>query len=104
MPHENENHRNISHHGLKEASGFAQRVDSSAGTEQPPGLLSMTPLNADPWGRGFKQPVKITPPSTPPRGDPAATTVRHDPSPHPRTADAIKKMQNTYGGVPYERR
>src|SRR5690348_2669125 len=50
MPGENENQRNLSHHGIKEASGFVQRVNSSIGSEMPPGLTSMQALDASPHG------------------------------------------------------
>jgi hypothetical protein len=51
MPWEpNHNIRSLSPHGLKEAEGHAQRgvhdVNGVPGTEQPPGILSMTPLGA----------------------------------------------------------
>jgi len=47
MPWEPERNRNsLSPHGLKEAEGHAAPVDASAGTEMPPGILSMTPLGA----------------------------------------------------------
>lgn len=43
MPHENENRRNLSHHGDKEASNFAMRgvhdPHSVGGPECPPGIL-----------------------------------------------------------------
>jgi hypothetical protein len=70
----------------------------------PNGILSMTPLSVGPHDRGFKQNPYGPESSRRPRDEPAPTTVRHDAAPHPRTADAIKKERNTYGGVPYERR
>jgi hypothetical protein len=38
MPGENENHRNLSHHGLKEAEGFVTHSNVGFGTEMPFGL------------------------------------------------------------------
>jgi hypothetical protein len=90
MPGDNENHRNISHHGIKTSQGFAAHVDVSAGTEQPPGLLSMVPLGA---GRSSPfAPVSAARPA----GEPAQTTVPHDPAPHPYTPAAQKQRPNTY--------
>jgi hypothetical protein len=40
MPHENENHRNISHHGLKESQGFVRYVDHS---NSPNDIGTLTP-------------------------------------------------------------
>ena len=43
MPYEpNQNNRSLFPNN--KGDGFAQRVDVSAGTEMPPGLVSMTPL------------------------------------------------------------
>ena len=75
---ENCNVRSLSPHGLKEAVGHATHVDASAGTEQPRGLLSMTPLGADPSRVGPYMPQPAA------RGDP--------------------KAPNTYGNVPVEKR
>ena len=50
MPGDNENHRNLSHHGLKATQGHAQRgvhdVHSVGCPPMPEGILSMTPLGA----------------------------------------------------------
>jgi hypothetical protein len=74
---ENRNNNSLSPCGLKEASGFAQHVDGSAGTEQPPGILSMTPL-----GAGKSSPYMPDGSSRPPRGAPQAMTPPHNPAPH----------------------
>ena len=42
---ENENNKHYPF-GRKEAEGFAAHVDVSAGTDMPPGILSMTPIGA----------------------------------------------------------
>ena len=90
MPGENENHRNISHHGLKEASGFVTRIDSSAPNEMPPGILG-APLNPDPHGRGPKSNPYVPESSRRPVAEPAAMTPPHDPNPHPYTPAAQKQ-------------
>ena len=78
MPVDNENHRNLSHHGIKEAQGHAAHVDVSAGTEMPPGILSMTPI-----GAGVSSPYMPTS-SRPPVGEPTAMTPPHARGPHDR--------------------
>jgi hypothetical protein len=40
------NLKSLSPCGLKEAEGHAAHIDASAGTEMPPGILSMTSLGA----------------------------------------------------------
>jgi hypothetical protein len=49
MPGENENHRNLSHHGLKEASGFVTHSNVGIGTEMAPGILG-APMKSAPHG------------------------------------------------------
>ena len=80
---ENENNRHFPF-GRKEAEGFAAHVDASAGTEQPPGLLSMVPL-----GAGKTSPYMPTS-SRAPRGEPQAMTPPHTASPH-RYAPATER-------------
>ncbi len=81
MPVDNENHRNLSHHGTKEASGFTTRSLHDAncvrGPEMPPGILG-APLNSDPHSRGFKMPVGVAPGAARPVGEPAAIKPPHD--------------------------
>jgi hypothetical protein len=76
MPGDNENHRNISHHGIKAAQGFAARVSCVAGHEMPDGILSMTPL-----GAGRSSPYAPAS-ARPPRGEPREMRPPHTPSPH----------------------
>jgi hypothetical protein len=95
MPWERErNIRSLSSHGLKEAEGHAapgvHDVNSVPCPEMGPGLLSMTPL-----GAGKSSPYMPSS-SRPPRGEPAHTTVPHDPNPHPYTPAAQKQRPNTY--------
>jgi hypothetical protein len=95
MPWELEhNRRSLSPHGLKSAENHGapgvHDVHSVACTEMPNGLLSMTPL-----GAGRSSPYGAMS-SRPPVGEPAHTTVPHDPNPHPPTPAAQKQRPNTY--------
>jgi hypothetical protein len=88
MPVDNENHRNLSHHGLKEASGFVTRIDSSAPNEMPRGgVCGSSPLNPDPHGRGPKANPYTSPSSRAPRGDPQQMRPPHAAAPHRYGAD-----------------
>jgi hypothetical protein len=53
----------LSPHGIKEAEGHGARslhdVSCVTGSEMPPGLLSMTPLGADPSRRGPYMPQPV---------------------------------------------
>jgi hypothetical protein len=83
MPHGNENHRNLSHHHMKEAENFAAHVDSSAGSHMPEeGLCSMAPVNADPHGAGPRMPVHATPSAARPKGEPAGQSKPYNLGPH----------------------
>lgn len=61
MPGPNENHRNISHHGLKEAAGFVKLVDhpQRAHNDLPPPLRGDAPINAAPHGSTGKLSPKL---------------------------------------------
>ena len=86
MPADNENRRNLSHHGFKEASGFATRslhdANCVSGTDMPPPLRGDAPMSMTPHDAGFRRPVKIAPSSARPVGEPAAIKPPHDPGPH----------------------
>ena len=91
MPGENENHRNISHHGTKEASGFAARAmhdrHSVAGNQMPGGGVCGSPINADPHQGGGKANVYMPRDRTPVRGDPQQMRPPHTAQPHRAAAD-----------------
>jgi hypothetical protein len=100
MPVDNENHRNISHHGIKEAQGHAAHVDASAGTDMPSGILG-APLNPDPHGRGDRGSPYVDASSHRPRGEPAEMKPPHMASPHrygadpgPRETDVISARRD----------
>jgi hypothetical protein len=82
MPGDNENHRNISHHGIKTSQGFAAHVDASAGSHMPEGLCSMMPFDADPHRAGFKMPVGATPSAARPKDEPREMAGPHNQGPH----------------------
>jgi hypothetical protein len=98
MPWEPEhNRRSLSPHGLKMSEGHGARAmhdpHSVGCAPMPDGILSMTPLGAgrsSPYGQVS---------SRPPRGEPAHTTVPHNPAPHRYGGDP--KLPNTYGKVPH---
>jgi hypothetical protein len=95
MPWEPEhNRRSLSPHGLKEAEGHAapgvHDVHNVGCAPMPDGILSMTPLGAT-----QSSPYMPTT-SRRPVGEPAHTTVPHDPAPHPPTPAAQKQRPNTY--------
>jgi hypothetical protein len=100
------NRKSLSPHGIKEAEGHGARgihdLNSVPCPDMPPGLLSMTPLNARPNDRGEpgRGPVMHEPSSRRPVGEPTAITTPHDPAPHPYTPAAQKQAPNTYGKVP----
>jgi hypothetical protein len=112
MPGENENHRNISHHGIKQAEGFATRTmhdpNCVLGTDMPPGLTSMTPLNADPHRAGPQMNFQNTPSAARPMNDmgpgllPANGAI--NPDPHPPTPAAQVQARNTYAAPTWERK
>jgi hypothetical protein len=86
MPGENENHRNISHHGIKAAQGHGMRglhdpKNSVACPSLPDGILG-APLNSDPHGRGPKTNPYMPESSRRPRDEPAAKAVPHNVGPH----------------------
>jgi hypothetical protein len=96
---ENENSRNL--FGLKEASGFVQRVDNSWSTHMPLGFLG-APLNADPHRGGDRAPAGNAFSAARPANDmPAGLLPANgalNPDPHPYGGD--RKESNTYGRVP----
>jgi hypothetical protein len=105
MPGENENHRNISHHGLKQMQGHAMRGLHDAGNSvgcppMPEGILG-APLNADPHRAGPRSNVVMPESSRRPRDEPREMRPPHDPAPHPYTPAAQKQAPNTYGKVPH---
>jgi hypothetical protein len=55
--------------------------------DMPGGLTSMTPLNADPHGRGFKMPIGDVPSSRAPRDVPREMRPPHMVEPHRYGAD-----------------
>jgi hypothetical protein len=86
MPGENENHRNISHHHLKEAQGHGMRSlhDSKNSVGCPPmpdGILG-APLNPDPHGRGPKTNPYMPESARRPRDEPREMRPPHTASPH----------------------
>ncbi|MFZ2082667.1 MAG: hypothetical protein WAV38_39625 [Xanthobacteraceae bacterium] len=91
MPGENENRRNLSHHGNKAASGFATRslhdLNSVAGPDMPCGGVCGSPINADPHQGGPKANVYMPRDRTPLRGDPQQMRPPHTASPHRAAAD-----------------
>jgi hypothetical protein len=95
MPWQEERNRNsLSPHGRKEMEGHGMRgvhdINSVPCPEMGPGLLSMTPLGA---GRSSPYaPVS----AARPRDEPTATSVPHDPAPHPYSPAGQKQRPNTY--------
>ena len=92
MPGDNENNRNLSHHGLKATQGHAQRgvhdINSVGCPEMPRGgLTSMTPLNADPHGRGDRSNPYVPASSRAPRDVPREMRPPHMAEPHRYGAD-----------------
>jgi hypothetical protein len=99
MPGENENQRNLSHHGIKESAGFAQHSNVGIGSEMGPGLLSMTPINVDPHRAGPRSNVGFPEDHRPHANDMPARLLPANgalnPDPHPYRGD--RKEPNTYG-------
>ena len=87
MPGENENHRNISHHGIKQSQGYGAHVDVSGGNEMARGGVCGSPINADPHQGGPRSNVYMPRDRTPVRGDPASMTPPHTAQPHRAAAD-----------------
>jgi hypothetical protein len=85
MPVDNENHRNISHHGIKEMQGHGARglhdPHSVGCPPMPDGILG-APLNPDPHGRGPKTNPYMPESSRRPRDEPTAMRTPHTASPH----------------------
>jgi hypothetical protein len=85
MPGDDENHRNISHHGIKTSQGHGARgmhdLHSVGCAEMPDGILG-APLNADPHRAGFKMPVHIAPETRRPVGEPREMAGPHNQGPH----------------------
>ena len=90
MPADNENNRNLSHHGLKAAQGHAQRgmhdIRSVGCPPMPDGILG-APLNADPHGRGDRASPYASPSSHRPRDVPREMRPPHMAEPHRYGAD-----------------
>ena len=99
MPVDNENHRNISHHGIKEMQGHAMRglhdAHSVGCPEMPPGILG-APLNPDPHGAGPKTNPYAPESSRRPRDEPREMRPPHDPAPHPYYPAGQKQQPNPY--------
>jgi hypothetical protein len=87
MPGDNENLRNISHHGTKAMQGHGARAMHDAHSvpcfEMPPGILG-APLNPDPHGAGFKMPLHIAPSAARPKDEPREMKPPHTEGPHDR--------------------
>jgi hypothetical protein len=64
MPGENENQRNLSHHGIKEAQGFVRPVANSSLSGMPPSIRGDAPMSVDPHGAGPKRPLTVDSPSS----------------------------------------
>jgi len=99
MPGENENHRNISHHGIKAMQGHAARgvhdTNNVPGFECPPGILG-APLNRDPHATGSRGNPYVPVSSRAPRNVPREMRPPHMVEPHryganpgPRETDVI---------------
>ena len=90
MPADSENHRNISHHGIKAAQGHAMRglhdPHSVGCAEMPDGILG-APLNPDPHGRGDKSNPYVSTSSRAPRDAPREMRPPHMAEPHRYGAD-----------------
>jgi hypothetical protein len=108
MPGENEN-RNISHHGLKEASGFAARSlhdpNCVPAPPMPPPLRGDAPTSMAPHDAGGRRPVNIAPSSARPANDMGAGLLpaRGCLNPEPHHYGGDPKAPNTYG-KPVEKR
>ena len=91
MPADNENNRNLSHHGIKAMQGHATRTKhdphSVGGPECPPGILGARPLNSDPHARGDRASPYASPSSHRPRDEPREMRPPHMVSPHHYGAD-----------------
>ena len=92
------------HHLHKVDKGITRGVhdlNSVGCPDMPGGITSMTPLNADPHGRGFKMPIGDVPSAARPANDmgpgllPANGAI--NPDPHPLTPAAQVQERNTYG-------
>jgi hypothetical protein len=85
MPGDNENLRNLSHHGLKASQNHAQRgvhdIHSVGCPPMPDGILG-APLNPDPHARGPKTNPYMPESSRRPRDEPQSMTPPHTASPH----------------------
>jgi hypothetical protein len=73
--------------GDREAAGdVPQRglhdANCVSGHEMPDGILSMTPINADPHGAGPHKEFQITPSARRPVGEPVSITPPHSKGPH----------------------
>jgi hypothetical protein len=100
---EERNRNSLSPYGQKAMQGHGGRAmhdqkNSVACAEMGSGLLG-APLNPDPHGAGPRMPVHIAPSSSRPRDEPAATTVPHNPNPHPYNPASQVQQKNTYAHV-----
>ena len=104
MPWQDERNRNsLSPHGRKESEGHGTRgihdLNSVPCREMGPGLLSMSPLNADPHARGPQTNPYMPESSRRPVGEPSEIKPPHNVAPHHYGGD--RKEPNTYGKVPH---
>jgi hypothetical protein len=93
---ENENNRSLFPFGQKPCPTSTLNLSN----DMPPGLTSMTPLNADPHARGPKTNPYAPESARRPVGEPAEIRPPHNPAPHPNTPAAQVQERNTYGRVP----
>ena len=104
MPWQDERNRNsLSPHGRKESEGHGTRgihdLNSVPCREMGPGLLSMSPLNADPHAREPQTNPYMPEISRRPVGEPSEIKPPHNVAPHHYGGD--RKEPNTYGKVPH---
>jgi hypothetical protein len=82
-------------------------INSVTCPDMPGGITSMTPLNPDPHGRGFKSPIGDVPSAARPvndMGPPVHPGGAIDPNPHPANAAGLKQARNTYATPTWERK
>jgi hypothetical protein len=104
MPTDNENHRNISHHGIKAMQGYgapALHDPHSVGCPPMPDGILGAPLNPDPHGRGDRASPYASASSRVPRDAPreirpphTASPHRYGPDPGPRETDVISARRD----------
>jgi len=82
-------------------------INSVGCPDMPGGITSMTPLNPDPHGRGFKMPIGDVPSAARPANDmgpPVHPGGVLNANPHPYNPSSQVQQRNTYAAPTWERK